>query len=51
MHPDPIPDEAELLDPDAADIPQHLTRDDLLSISDAGWRRHGWRFEDMEDDR
>ncbi|WP_439472179.1 hypothetical protein [Brevundimonas sp.] len=44
-------DEAETLDPDAADIPLRLTRDELLASADAGWRRHGWRMDEMEDDQ
>lgn len=44
-------EEIELLDAETRDIPDRLTRDDLLAASDAGWRRHGWRFDDMEDDR
>jgi hypothetical protein len=49
--PDWSPEEAETLDPDAADIPLRLTRDELLASSDAGWRRHGWRMDEMEDDQ
>ena len=44
-------DEIELLDAEAGDFPDRLTRDDLLAASDAGWRRHGWRLDDMEEDR
>lgn len=51
MEPDWIPDDAETLDPDARDVPLRLTRDELLASADVGWRRHGWRFDEMEDDR
>ena len=44
-------DEIELLDAEDRDFPDRLTRDELLAASDAGWRRHGWRFETMEEDR
>lgn len=44
-------EEAELLDPDAREVPRRLTREELLSASDAGWRRDGWRLDDREDDQ
>jgi hypothetical protein len=51
MHPDWTPDEAEILDPETREIPPRLTRDELLASADVGWRRDGWRFDEMEDDR
>jgi len=51
MHADWTPDEAETLDPDAREIPLRLTKDELLASADVGWRRHGWRLDEMEDDR
>lgn len=48
---DPAFDDADLLDPEAREVPERLTRDELMAASDFGWRRHGWRFDDPEDDR
>ncbi len=48
--PDWTEDEIELLDAEAGQLPDRLTREDLLAASDAGWRRQAWRFEDVEDD-
>ncbi|WP_168196789.1 hypothetical protein [Brevundimonas sp. M20] len=43
--------DTELLDPEAREIPERLTREELLAASDAGWRRNGWRFDEFEDDQ
>lgn len=51
MHADWPLEDNETLDPEAREVPPRLTRDELLASTDAGWRRHGWRFDDMEDDR
>lgn len=44
-------DDPETLDPEAREVPLRLTPEELLSASDTGWRRHGWRFDDREEDR
>ena len=51
MNPDWTPEDLEALDPEVREVPLRLTRDELFASSDAGWRRDGWRFDDMEDDR
>lgn len=51
MHPDWLTDDAETLDPETREVPLRLTKDELLASADAGWRRHGWRLDEMEDDR
>ncbi len=51
MHPDWTDDDAATLDPETHEVPLRLTRDELFASSDAGWRRDGWRFDEMEDDR
>ena len=51
MPPDWMFDDPETLDPEAREIPLRLTKDELFTASERGIRRHGWRFEDMEDDR
>lgn len=49
MTPDLMLDDPDLLDPDTLDVPRRLTRDELHAASDLGWRRDGWRFDEMED--
>jgi hypothetical protein len=44
-----MPEEADMLDPEALDIPLRLSREELYAASDLGWRRDGWRFDDMEE--
>lgn len=44
-------EDPEMLDPDAREVPERLTRDELAAASDLGHRRDGWRFDDMEEDR
>ena len=51
MNTDRMFDDTETLDPEAREIPLRLTREELLASADVGWRRDGWRFDDMEDDR
>lgn len=51
MPPDWTDDDAATLDPETHEVPLRLTRDELFASSDAGWRRDGWRFDEMEDDR
>ena len=51
MTPEWLFDEAELLDPEAREVPPRLAKEDLLAASDAGWRRCVGRLDDMEDDR
>lgn len=51
MRSDWIPNDTETLDPETLEMPLRLTRDELLASTDVGWRRHGWRFDEMEDDR
>lgn len=51
MSADWILEDTETLDPEAREIPLKLSREELLASADVGWRRDGWRFDDMEDDR
>lgn len=44
-------EDTENLDPEAREVPLRLSRDELQATGDLGWRRDGWRFDDMEDDR
>jgi|GEM_PF-2168770 len=51
MKTDWISEDAETLDPEAREIPLRLTREELMASADVGWRRDGWRFDEMEEDR
>ncbi|MFC7378517.1 hypothetical protein [Brevundimonas sp. GCM10030266] len=44
-----ILDDPEMLDPEDLEAPRRLSRDELYAASDLGWRRDGWRFDEMED--